>query len=505
MDLLLKNCPDIIMLFDRGGRIAYCTEIFLTLCRIPAFGMIRGMSYRDLFAAYTGEEFVRRAESVYNSLYRETQVLTREERIDFGKTGKPRSYTIQITPMMDEENRLLGSMVFFYDVTDILAMKREAELANKAKSDFLAMVSHEIRTHMNAIIGIANILKNTNLDEAQKEYLRGIQNSSKTLLNLINDILDFSKIEAGKLELLPEYFSLPGLLRHLKTMFELMFAQKSLSLNCVFDPLLPSVVLGDEKRIDQILTNILNNAYKYTPKGGVVLRVFRGAQPDELVFEVEDSGIGIREEAVSRLFTAFEQLDRVRNKNVVGTGLGLAITKRLCQLMRGTITVRSEYGKGSVFTVRLPLKEGVGTDLPREEGLEAAGFTTEGARVLLVDDIQINLDIAGYMLNAFGIEPDCAQSGREAVDLARKNQYDLILMDHMMPEMDGVEAARAIRALDGPCAKIPIVALTANAVSGAREMFLSNGFTDFLSKPMENAELSQGLLKWLPPSRVIKK
>ncbi|MDR3200065.1 MAG: response regulator [Spirochaetales bacterium] len=505
MNLLLKNCPDVIMLFDRDGRIVYCTEVFLTLCRIPAFGMIDGMSHHELFEKYAGALFCEKSDAIFKSLSTGMEVLTEEELIDFGQTGMPRNYMIQITPMVDENNAVLGSMLFFYDTTDMLAAKREAELANKAKSDFLATVSHEIRTPMNAIIGIANILKSTQLTDAQMEYLRGIQNSSNTLLSLINDILDFSKIEAGKLELIPEYFNLAELLRHLKTMFELMFAQKSLYFTCVFDPALPRAVLGDEKRVGQILTNILNNAYKYTNRGGVTLRVSHDEDSGEFVFAVEDTGIGIREDAISRLFTAFEQLDLVRNKKVVGTGLGLAITKKLCEMMSGAILVSSEYGKGSVFTARLPLKVGGDSDLPPEEGEEAIDFTTEGARVLLVDDIQINLEVAEFMLNGFGIEPDIASSGKDAVNLAREKQYDLILMDHMMPEMDGVEATLAIRNLGGACAALPIVALTANAVSGAKEMFLSNGFTDFLSKPMDNADLARGLQKWLPPERIIAK
>jgi signal transduction histidine kinase/CheY-like chemotaxis protein len=505
MNLLLKNCPDIILLFDRQDRIVYCTEVFLTLCRIPAFGIISGMSYHDLFYEYAGPEIAGNADSIFRNMATDMKPVTKEELIDFGRSGNPRNYTVQITPMVDEDNFSLGSMVFFYDTTDILTAKREAEFANKAKSDFLATVSHEIRTPMNAIIGIANILKSTHLNDSQMEYLRGIQNSSNTLLNLINDILDFSKIEAGKLELVPEYFSLPELLRHLKTMFELMFAQKSLYLSCIFDPELPRAVQGDEKRVGQILTNILNNAYKYTKKGGVIFRVRLDEGSGEFVFDVEDTGIGIREDAIPRLFTAFEQLDLVRNKKVVGTGLGLAITKRLCEIMSGSISVRSEYGKGSVFTVRLPLKIGSDADLPAEEGGDVIEFTTENARVLLVDDIQINLEVAEFMLNCFGIEPDLASSGKQAVSLAREKQYDLILMDHMMPEMDGVEATHLIRGLGGACAALPIVALTANAVSGAKEMFLANGFTDFMSKPMDNADLARGLQKWLPPERIIRK
>jgi CheY-like chemotaxis protein len=360
---------------------------------------------------------------------------------------------------------------------------------------------------MNAIIGISSMMGNTELNEVQRNYLKNIQNSSTVLLSLINDILDFSKIEAGKLELLNEYFSLDHLLRHLKEMFEILFPEKDLSFQCVFSDSLPKVVFGDEKRIGQIVTNLLNNAYKYTREGGVIFRVEslppKNEGEDIIRFAVEDTGIGIKEDAIPRLFTAFEQLDQVRNKQVQGTGLGLAITKRLSTMMDGEITVTSEYEKGSVFAVALPLKRGSAADLPHEE-LKVIPFTAPDAKVLLADDIEINLEIASFMLNTFEITPDTAKNGVEALEKAQNKNYDLILMDHMMPEMDGVEAAKLIRVSGGNNAGVPIVALTANAVSGAREMFLSNGFNDLLSKPMDSKALAETLLRWLPEVLIVK-
>jgi CheY-like chemotaxis protein/anti-sigma regulatory factor (Ser/Thr protein kinase) len=269
------------------------------------------------------------------------------------------------------------------------------------------------------------------------------------------------------------------------------------------------VVYGDEKRISQIVTNLLNNALKYTEKGGVSFKVWADTTRTDgdtafIYFTVEDTGIGIREDALPRLFTAFEQLDPVRNKKIAGTGLGLVITKRLCGMMGGTITVESEYNKGSVFTALLSLKIGGPADLPEAES-PLIGFTAPEARVLLVDDIEINLEVAAFLLNAYDISPDMAKSGLEAIDLAGKKDYDLIFMDHMMPEMDGIEATQCIRAMGGSWAELPVIALTANAVSGAREMFLSNGFTGFLSKPMDADALGACLLKWLPEKLVVKK
>ncbi|AEF84793.1 PAS domain protein [Treponema primitia ZAS-2] len=501
MNLLLENCPDIILLFDQEGKIVYCTEAFLKCSHIPAFGIINGSSYRDILADVSSPALLDRIDAIYGSSVAGDPIITNEV-IDFSRDGNPRDYSIQITPMLVEGGISMGAMVLFYDTTEILVAQREAENANKAKSDFLATVSHEIRTPMNAIIGISNILKSTDLTGEQQNYLKSIQNSSQVLLTLINDILDFSKIEAGKLELIPDFFSLTGLLSRLNTMFEMMFTEKRLGFSCDFSETLPGVVFGDEKRIGQVLTNILNNALKYTNSGWVKFR----AAPDGdgiFAFAVEDTGIGIREEAIPRLFTAFEQLDQVRNKNVVGTGLGLAITKRLCTMMNGSIDIKSVYGEGSVFTIRLPLKPGTAADLP-QQNVPLINFTAPDARVLLVDDIEINLEVAEYLLGTFGIKPDTAKSGREAVALAGEKRYDLILMDHMMPEMDGIEATRIIRITEGPNALVSIIALTANAVSGAKEMFLANGFSGFLSKPMDSLSLTEGLLRWLPENLICK-
>jgi CheY-like chemotaxis protein len=346
------------------------------------------------------------------------------------------------------------------------------------------------------------MLDATELTEEQKGYIKNIRNSSYVLLNLVNDILDFSKIEADKLELVNDYFRLPGLLERLRTLFELLFAEKDLGFSCVFAEDLPEVLYGDEKRISQVVSNLLSNALKYTSSGGVVLRVL-AENGNGIIVEVEDTGIGIREEALPKLFTAFEQLDLVRNKNVQGTGLGLAITKRLCEMMGGSISVKSEYNSGSIFTVHLQLRRGTEADL-REEKKAVETFSAPDARVLLVDDIDINLEVAAFMLNSFGITPETASGGHEAVEKVKANKYDIVFMDHMMPGMDGVEATKAIRSLGGYGAALPILALTANAVSGAREMFLANGFNGFLSKPMEPEAFAEALLKWLPEELVIR-
>jgi CheY-like chemotaxis protein len=394
--------------------------------------------------------------------------------------------------------------MLFYDTTELVDARREAERANAVKSDFLATISHEIRTPMNAIIGLTGIIADSELDERQADLLSRIKLSSTNLLDIINDLLDFSKIEAGKLEILNDYFDLHELIKELQSLFTLMMAQKNLEFICDFPDDLPRVIYSDSKRIRQIAVNMLNNAYKYTPKGSVTFSVFRGTD-SVLCISVSDTGIGIKEEERHKLFREFEQLDQVRNKHITGTGLGLAITKRLCDLMGGTIAVRSVYGEGSTFSVTLPFKEGSVEELSSGETAPPQ-FTARQARILVVDDVDVNVEIAVYMLRSFEAQTETATNGSEAVELVKRRQFDLVLMDQMMPVMDGVEATHIIREREreqallsgSPPAHIPIVALTANAISGVEDMFKREGFDGFISKPIDASNLARVLYEFLP-------
>ncbi|GHV92618.1 hypothetical protein AGMMS50268_31210 [Spirochaetia bacterium] len=399
---------------------------------------------------------------------------------------------------------------------------RAAEAANEAKSRFLASMSHEIRTPMNAIIGMSDLMRTDNLDSSQRGYFEDIKKMSHALLQIINDILDFSKIEAGKLELLPVHFNLFELYDHIGSMSRFTANAKELEFTGSFDPAVPHVVFGDDVRIRQVIVNIVNNAIKYTREGSVDLRIGRVVENDTpyITIIVKDTGIGIREEDVPRLFGVFQQFDNGANRGIVGTGLGLSITKKLVDMMHGRIRLKSVYGEGSEFTVLLPLTEG-DPGLIEKEDSSSFAVAAADARVLVVDDNQINLKVAIAYLAQHSITADTALNGFEAVEKVKQKPYDLVFMDHMMPGMDGVDAARRIRAWEetkssrepGPEAQtskgyaqhIPIIALSANAVTGARETFLEAGMNDFISKPIEPRVLNRMLLKYLPPGKVSEK
>ncbi|MDR1874561.1 MAG: response regulator [Synergistaceae bacterium] len=388
-------------------------------------------------------------------------------------------------------------------VCEIKNQKNEAEHANLTKSRFLASMSHEIRTPMNAIIGMSDLMRTDNLDEVQRGYFSDIRQMSRALLQIINDILDFSKIEAGKMDLVPSDFNLRRMMDNVCSMGRYLATAKNLEFRYAVDDDVLQVVYADEVRVRQIVTNIMNNAIKYTDDGFVEVRVGRGEWDgrDCTVFAVSDSGRGIKEEDFPRLFGVFEQFDQEKNRSITGTGLGLSITKQLVNMMNGHIEVKSRYGNGSEFTVHLPLAEGDSARI--EIGHDAYPFVVaKDASVLVVDDNSVNLTVARGFLKLHGIDADTAASGEEAIEKVRTKRYNMVLMDHMMPGMDGIEATRRIRALGGDCETLPVVALSANAVSSAVEAYFEAGMNGFIAKPIEAEKLNAALAKWLPSEKM---
>jgi signal transduction histidine kinase/ActR/RegA family two-component response regulator len=515
MGLILSNCPDIILLFDAEGKLLYYTDAFISVSSSVSTASLRGIYYNTLLSAIVSKEMIDVLRTIFtcSELVKKNFVLN--EQINFSG-NEERSYGVQITAMTDASGAASGAMIFFYDTTELLLAKQSAERANEAKSNFLATISHEIRTPMNAVLGQLTMIRDTELTDRQYTLITGIEKSSKNLLGLINDILDFSKIDAGKLDIVYDWFDLIGIIEHIRSIFTVLIGEKGLVFKITINDEMPPCVWGDEKRVNQVITNILSNAMKYTPEGSVELIISRqnnGETKSLLSFDetslwsftVKDTGIGIRPEERDRLFRPFEQLDKIKNKKVTGTGLGLVITKNLCELMGGNITVESIYGKGSNFTVTLPFKEGTSFDIKTEdEALQS--FTAPDAKVLIVDDIEINIEIAQFLLETtFNIVSDKALSGKEALALCDKQKYDMIFMDHMMPEMDGIETVRKLRKSQksgGINASTPVVALTANAISGVADMFYKNGFNAFVSKPMDIAELSKVILQLLPQEKI---
>ncbi|MDR1185579.1 MAG: response regulator [Coriobacteriales bacterium] len=497
MNLLLQNSRDFILFFNAEHQLILCTDSLLEALGLPGAGLIKGKSFEEIFVDRVPREVLTEITAFgAKGADQSGKVFKSQFSADLRSSGEARDYSLEVSLMCDSERTPQGWLFFFYDNTAIVRAKREAEQANAAKSEFLAKISHDIRSPMNAVIGLARMLSVTDLDKHQRELLAKIQSSSDGLLALINDLLDFSKIEAGKLEVIDEYFDFKEFLNELISVFEVLLKQKELALHIHFADGLPDVVYADAKRIQQIHTNLVNNAYKYTPSGWVDFSVSR-TDDGQIRMDVRDTGIGIREDELGKLFTAFEQLDVKRNRDITGTGLGLAITKQLSELMGGQVEVQSVYGEGSTFSVILPLKEGVRSDLPHHDAFYRE-FTAPDARILIVDDVAVNTEITEFMLEPYQVQVATAVDGRQALDMVEREHFDLILMDHMMPVMDGVEATKCIRKLDGPASKVAIIALTANAVSGVVDMFLGVGFDGYISKPMDATLLSMVLYEHLP-------
>ena len=430
---------------------------------------------------------------------------------------KDKSYEFRNAEIRDEV-RVRGYMISVIDVTDMMAqaklmreLKEKAENASHVKSAFLANMSHEIRTPMNAILGMTEIALRGNLEDQQRDAIEQIRTASESLITIINDILDFSKMESGKLDIVEADYNVMALVQDVYHLISGKVDEKNLKLEIEVDPGLPKGLYGDEVRIKQVLINLVNNAVKFTEQGSISLSVGYEKREDDILLKasVQDTGIGIKPDDLQRIFNSFEQSDIFRNRKKEGSGLGLAISRQLLVLMGGDIHVESVYRQGSRFYIEVPQR--VTDESPCGElDLEAKharkdvkneyeNFRAPKAKILIVDDNLVNRKVAAGLMKPFNMQIDSAKSGEEAIEMVRQKEYHIIFMDHMMPDMDGVETTHIIRDMEGEYYKsVPIIALTANAISGIKEMFLQEGMNDFIAKPINIKELSEKILQWLP-------
>ncbi len=428
--------------------------------------------------------------------------------------------------LSDRMSTFLGKIT-----NELLDIASEAREANNAKSAFLSHMSHEIRTPINAILGMDEMILQESKEEGTLDYASSIRSAGNNLLGIVNDILDFSKIEAGKMSIVPVEYGLTSIINDLYNVVRLRAEDKGLKVKLDIDPSLPSVLLGDVTRIRQVITNLLSNAVKYTEKGEVTLSIGRapinaedhkeeiskacpGTVPEHLIrlkVSVKDTGIGIKPEDMDRLFEEYERFDEKRNFSVEGTGLGISITSELLDLMGSRLLVESTYGEGSDFGFELMQgvvnSEEVGDKskwFKKPAGRkQRIAFTAEDAHILVVDDSATNLSVMTSLLKNTKIKTDTASSGKEALELVKKNAYDVIFLDHLMPELDGPETLKKMKELpDNMSADAPVISLTANVLSGARDEYILAGYNDYLSKPIKLKELEDMLFCYIPPEKI---
>lgn len=394
----------------------------------------------------------------------------------------------------------------------------KAEAANMAKSAFLANMSHEIRTPINAILGMNEMILRESDSKEILEYASNIQSSGEALLYLISDVLDISKIESGKYELIEGTYETASFIHNCYSMVAERAEKKGLDLIIKCNPFLPSQMRGDEAKLRQVITNLLTNAVKYTMHGSVTMTVDKCGEGDGLVLviTVKDTGIGIKQENIEHLFSQFSRFDLDRNRNIEGTGLGLAITRQLVDLMHGELTVESEYGKGSTFTFTVSQQIISNTpmgdfhkrylDIDDKNTKYRQHFEAPNGRILVVDDVTVNLKVISNLLKETKIRVDTADSGAECLSLVTKNEYDIIFMDHMMPNMDGIVTYEKMKELPNSLNKdTPVIMLSANAISGSKDYYINAGFSDYLSKPVRSKKLEKMIMQYMPKEKLIDK
>jgi len=514
LQAIFDSIPDMIFTKDLNLNYTQCNKIVEEYNGISEKDIIG----KDDIAAFGFQaDIVEKVKAADRIAITKGVKIVNEETIRY-RDGRIRIFETIRAPFV-HDGSTVGLVAIARDITRRKAMEEEAREASRAKSAFLAHMSHELRTPLNVVIGLTDlVLEDEQLDREAAENLVKISNAGETLLNIVNDILDISKIESGKLELTGVEYQMSSLLSDVITVVLTRIGEKPVSFFLDIGDDLPYSLNGDDIRVKQILINLLSNAIKYTHKGTITLKMTCRRKDNDLWIEinVSDTGIGIREDEVKKLFSEYSQVDTKANRSIEGTGLGLSITKKLAEMMGGSISVESVYGKGSTFHVGI--RQGFVNDKPIghdvAESLRGFNYTDNKrlvnkklvrmdlsyAKVLVVDDIQTNLDVASGLLGKYKIQVDCVTSGQEAIERISGGSpvYNTVFMDHMMPGMDGIEAAEAIRALGSEYArKIPIIALTANAIQGTDTMFYEHGFQDFISKPIGIMELDSVIRKWV--------
>lgn len=527
---IVTNLLEGVMVISMNGKITMLNPAAEHMLGITQDDI--GDSFINVFLTREGTDDFN--EAILDTVYEKEKVSNKP--IDYMLEGEIRNLSLTTSYIHNDGEKSV--VVVIEDVTELNELrdaqtalnkiselnreyekaKDEAIRANEAKSLFLSNISHEIRTPINAVLGMNEMILRECSDKQLLSYAANIQSSGKTLLFLINDILDMSKIESGKMEIVRVEYEPENLIMDLWNVIFLRAQEKGLDISFTLDETLPRIMFGDDVRIKQIVTNLLTNAVKYTPQGGIAMHVAyerRGEGQIALIISVKDTGMGIRKEDMGKLFESFQRLDEEKNRNIEGTGLGMNITMSLLKLMDGEMKVESEYGQGSEFTVTIPQRivcdEPVGNfeaiRKRREQNLAQKQQTFEApeASVLVVDDNSMNLTVFKSLLKRTKMRITTADSGSRCLELVQKERYHIIFMDHMMPEMDGIETLHEIRKLsDSPNIDTPVIVLTANALSGAREGYLKEGFADFLTKPIDGDLLEQTTEKYLPKELVIR-
>ncbi len=502
LSALLNTIPAFVYFKDVHLNYILVNQPFVELAGIPA-EKITGKKIQDIFPGYNNTEYIKKEASVIET---GTALYDIEEELDHNDLK--RWVNSSIAPIRNAENRIIGLIGISWDITERILYEEElrhskelAEAGTLAKNEFIASVSHEFRTPMNGILGLSEILRSSPLAPEQMDLLNGIISSAENLLVLLNDVLDFSVIEAGKLEMDLQPFMLDRVMEDISLVMKLKASEKSLGFDIFTGHNVSNLLIGDSKRLRQIIINLTNNAIKFTEQGKIEVHIRQVEHTDNAVklrFEVVDTGIGIPKESLNSLFQVFSRLKQDKSKLISGTGLGLSICKKLADAMGGHIGVESNPGRGSMFWFTLPFTV---SKTQKDQSMnnhseERAGFAQK--RVLVAEDNAINQRIVNFQLKKMGFEVDLADDGQQAFDMYHARNYDLIILDIQMPFMDGYQVAKAIREEEkGSSRHSIIMALTANAMKGDRELYLGAGMDGYVSKPFTFEILQQEIISLL--------